>query len=657
MLNSKNHRIVLLLLVVVLLSAIFFFCGKDSDRLIHFKGRKIDLKPYVEGFPYSGFNPFYEAEKMYYYKIGDETQLMEISLSDSGIDLAKGRVVSEIDFAKRNVWGIRYRKTEEQLYWNGDEKNDEVLNLYRFDPDTDHLEKLTDVPYVFGWRWGPDQRKIAYIARLGTKDERKSELRILDLETGKEKTIIQDTPEFRFTWGSPSWQPDAEGVVLSANKNADRTFGNFVYVPFKDTPEKAILLTDDSKPRAVGVFEEWLNADEFIYVSNESGYMNIYIYNIRTRQKKPVTLYKEDIKTASLLDIEGQKRLVAVIDRKVENELLLIDPFTSKVLQRKVLDKNVSILEDDKNKMLISTTSAVSPFQIDELVVKDNQFVFEEKISLPEELEQKIIHSTVERVKYETFDYDPATGEKRKLHAFLYIPKNPLPKEQQMVLITSFYGGGNYFSDQTQIFCEAGIYVLSPSPRGSSGFGREFAELNDKDLGGNEIIDIIYAAKYISDRLDIPPERVGCYGGSHGGYATMRLLTFPGEINGIEAQFDWGFGVSHAGFSDIIRFYEMCNIPDWVTLEAGDPEAERKKLLDRSPITHADKLMGKLLLLHGENDNRVPVIESRTMAAKLDSLGKPVTYVEFAGQGHGVKGLDNIVKRYRAWFDFLEMIE
>ncbi|UCE07742.1 MAG: prolyl oligopeptidase family serine peptidase, partial [bacterium] len=93
-----------------------------------------------------------------------------------------------------------------------------------------------------------------------------------------------------------------------------------------------------------------------------------------------------------------------------------------------------------------------------------------------------------------------------------------------------------------------------------------------------------------------------------------------------------------------------------VTLEAGDPKTEREKLLDRSPITHANKLMGKLLLLHGENDSRVPAIESRTMAEKLKSLGKSVTYVEFKGQGHGVKGLDNIITRYRAWFDFLSTI-
>ena len=655
----KHNKLNCLLFVFILflLSLIIFTCTKTTSRLINFKNRQIDLKPYVEGFPYRGFTPFYDAGKMYYYKVGDKTQLLEISLSDSSINLETGKIVSEIDFATRNVWGIRYRKSDGKLYWNGDEVNDEVLNLYKFDPETDDLQKLTDVPYIFGWRWDPEQTKIAYVARLGTKEKRLSELRILDLESGKETKIIQDNPEMRFYWTSPSWQPDGEGVVLSAVVNADRNLANLVYVPFKGTPEKAIVLTDHRKPRqAVYAFEKWLNKDEFLFLSDESGYTNIYKYNIRSKKQTAITLYKEDIRDAELIEVDGKKRLLAVIHRPVENEMLLLNPGNGEVLLRQVVDRNLGILDDSGNKILVNTNSAVSPFQIDEVVVDNTGFQFSEKISLPGDLKEKIIQSSVERVEYLTFDVDVTTGEKRKLHAFLYVPKNPLPKDEQLVMIMSFYGGGNYFSNRTQILCEAGIYVFSPSPRGSGGFGREFYSLNDKDLGGNEIIDIIYAAKYVSDRLGIPPQCVGCYGGSHGGYATMRLLTFPGEINGNKAQFDWGFGISHAGFSDIIRFYEECNIPDWVTLEAGDPKTEKDKLLDRSPITHAEKLMGKLLLTHGENDSRVPVIESRSMAEKLQSLGKPVTYIEFVGQGHGVKGLDNTIKRYRAWFDFLETV-
>jgi len=136
----------------------------------------------------------------------------------------------------------------------------------------------------------------------------------------------------------------------------------------------------------------------------------------------------------------------------------------------------------------------------------------------------------------------------------------------------------------------------------------------------------------------------------------MRLLTFPGEINGNKADFDWGFGISHAGFSDIIHFYEHCNIPDWVTLKAGDPATEADKLRDRSPLYHADKMVGKLLLTHGTNDNRVPIEGSRWMADSLRKYQKDVTFVEFEGQGHSVKGLDNTIVRYKTWFEFLDSI-
>lgn len=58
-------------------------------------------------------------------------------------------------------------------------------------------------------------------------------------------------------------------------------------------------------------------------------------------------------------------------------------------------------------------------------------------------------------------------------------------------------------------------------------------------------------------------------------------------------------------------------IPDWVILEAGDPETEREKLLDRSPITHVNRLESPILLMHGSNDSRVEVSESRQFVAAV----------------------------------------
>ena len=68
---------------------------------------------------------------------------------------------------------------------------------------------------------------------------------------------------------------------------------------------------------------------------------------------------------------------------------------------------------------------------------------------------------------------------------------------------------------------------------------------------------------------------------------------------------------------------------------------------------HVERLTAPLLLTHGANDWRVPVGESRAFAEKARALGKPVTYVEFPGQGHHIEGLALQRKLYQARFDFL----
>src|SRR5690606_41962379 len=86
-----------------------------------------------------------------------------------------------------------------------------------------------------------------------------------------------------------------------------------------------------------------------------------------------------------------------------------------------------------------------------------------------------------------------------------------------------------------------------------------------------------------------------------------------------------GFGLAHAGFSDIKSFHDQCNIPDWVVLESGDPRqpVDLARMHDRSPLSHVDLLAAPLLLTHGSNDWRVPVGESRAFAARAQALGKP----------------------------------
>jgi dipeptidyl aminopeptidase/acylaminoacyl peptidase len=592
-----------------------------SDRIVEFRGRQIDLKPYIEGFPYRDFQPYYDASKLYYFHDEETMTLRQLDLTGD-VDLRQGKAISDVDYSTRNVWGVRYRANDASLYWIGDERNDEIINLFRLDPESSEIARLTDVPYIFGWRWNTQKNAVAYVARLGDKEKRLGEVRLLDLQTGKETTVLQDSPDFRLTWGQPAWQPQGKGVVVAVLRDADRSYGNLAYVDF-ETKSWAVL-TDASVPRLwPSAYKEWLSDAEFLYFSNEDGFSNVYRYNIDTGESVQVTRFTRDLDEAVLVTVDDSKYLLTTTASPIENEMTLVDPVTGDIVAQRPIDLNLDFLDADGDRVLAECTSAMVKFRIAEITVSRDGFTFENVVGLPEGLEEQIMHARVERVEFPTFDVDPNTGR----------------------------------TTRTQILAEAGIYVFSPSPRGSRGFGSEFMGLNDKDLGGNEIVDVIYAAKYVSERLGIPPQRVGVYGGSHGGYATMRCLTFPGEVNGVRADFDWGFGISHAGFSDIVHFYEHCNIPDWVTLEAGDPKTEADKLRDRSPLYHADKARGRLLLTHGTNDSRVPIEGSRQMADSLRKYNKDFALVEFEGQGHGIKGLERQARNYRAWFEFLELLD
>ena len=639
----------------------------EGSYTVSFLERTIDLEPYVQGFPYGSWDADFEAGTLtYMYLTPAGTFLMVQPLAvghGSGlIDPEAGRRVHDIDWSLRNFWGTDYDSISGDQILLADERNDEVLNLYRLSLEDGSIEKLTDVPYIYGRDFSKDGRTIGYIARYGDTEPYRNCLTLLNPSDGSSREVVcEEGSQFRMVWSSVNFRPDGTGVVLKLNEDGHRKQGTLAYIDLQASePEIEILLPRGVERYSHGSYDEpWLDNDRFFYTSDESGYANLYVFDLESRESRQITRVEEQAWFLPI-EVDGRTLVVQTLDRPYENVMVVIDPETGGELGSHVFDANVGMIGfDDRNHFIISLTSVATPFMADEMwiTLEDGWavFEFEPKIRLPEELARKLEQCEAHRVEFATFDIDPATGARRMLHAFLLTPKHPLADSaQRLAVITSFYGGSNSFSTRQQIYCEAGITWLSPAVRGSSGFGKEFMALNDRDLGGDEIIDLFYGARFLEKAFGFEPQQIGVAGGSHGGYATMRALTFPPETNGRNESYDFGFGMSHAGFSSIVTFYDATNIPDWIILEAGDPKTEADKLADRSPLTHAGLLESPLLLTHGSNDNRVGVSESRQFYEAAMELDRPVTYVEFEGQGHGIQGLDNLVTYYGVQFDFLE---
>ena len=643
-------------MLLLMAAFLFFSCNqeKKDDGKVAFIDREVDVKSFLEGFPYStyGFYLTPDASRLFYVRQADGNPLLMLDLAES-TDISQGKVISDDDWARKNLWNPCYNVKDSCLYWMGDQANDEKIDLYRINPATGEIRCFTDVPYIYGWSFNDARDKLGYIARVAQDgDDHTDEVHILDLTTFEDQLVCEDRKDFRMTWSEVSFSPDDSGAMVTVLKNVNRTYTNLAYLDFASGQYKVV--TDPAKEASLSgcaVISPWYSKDVAYFLSDQDGYANLYAYDRKKGKTSQITAYKQDLE-AKWIEQDGKKYLATVRTSPEGSDVAILSPEGKEVAQAHY-DATLTLKATVGNKAYFQAGATDILFQIWAVTFSDGALTQEVLVDLPEETKKAMVASHAQKLSIPTFDIDPATGKTRMLHAYLMVPENPLPADQARLMVMSFYGGENAYDVEHQIFTAAGMYVLSASPRGSSGFGRDFAALNDRDLGGNETIDMIYCAKYVSDMLGIPAERVGCFGMSHGGYETMRLMTFPGEVNGTQASFPFGFGVAVAGFADILWEHYHTNIPDWDYLEAGDPVTDKERLMDRSPINHTDKITGPLLLIHGDHDDRVDIGGSQMLYDKLKAEGKPVEFLIMEGQGHGYKGIDNQMRYYRTILDFI----
>lgn len=637
-----------------------------APTAVRFFDRELDLAPFLEGFPYGDFMPTLEHGRLYYVEKGERYVLRSLPLPQDGqpvmaLDPAAGEPVTDVDWSTRSLWTVRTHAPSNTLWLHADARNDEQMNLWRLDlgkPFAERTpEQITSADYVYGFGFSEDDGTIAYLARSGQKAPYRTCLRLLDANDpkreGADREIVCDTPALSFTWGTPRFSVDGKQVYFEAQVDGDRKRVQIVEVDLGKPRPQVKPITDVAVPRsAATLLDDWVD-DELVYIADDAGYGDIYSWSRRTKKTKRLTQHHEELLGAETLQVGERWTVLVAHGTPAGSTLELIDAKTGAVLGQAAVPGKIALEDAWKGRAIWAQQAPDKVFEANlasftpggaEIELRNDPL-----IRLPSALEDALVRCVPEAVTIPSFDG-------LSLHAFVLRPEQPLA--EPAALVRSFYGGDNEWTQYDHILCAAGITVVSPSVRGSSGFGAKFEALNDRDLGGDEIIDLFAVARWIEQELKIPAARIGVYGRSHGGYATMRAMTFPPQTNGRNQSHRFAFGLAEAGFCDIVAFHDATNIPDWVVLEAGDPTKpdELAKLQDRSPIRHVDLLDAPLFLLHGGNDWRVPVEGSRAFAAAAEAAGKPVTYVEIDGQGHHIEGQERIVEAWRARLGFLESV-
>ena len=239
-----------------------------------------------------------------------------------------------------------------------------------------------------------------------------------------------------------------------------------------------------------------------------------------------------------------------------------------------------------------------------------------------------------------------------RVSARLYLPSDRLGYDGPRPLVYYIHGGPQgqerpdfaWFSmPMIQTLTLEGFAVFVPNARGSTGYGLAYTKRVDRDWGGQDRLDHVFAMQHVlpqDERVDVG--RAGVVGRSYGGYMTLMLAGRHPEL--------WRAAVDMFGPYDLVTFSER--IPEtwkpFFALSLGDPETERDVLVERSPRTYIENVACPLLVIQGQNDPRVVEQESHDLVENLRGLGKDVDYLVFEDEGHDVLKLANRVRCYDA---------
>lgn len=245
-------------------------------------------------------------------------------------------------------------------------------------------------------------------------------------------------------------------------------------------------------------------------------------------------------------------------------------------------------------------------------------------------------------------------GPHGAVHAFAYPPANPHTTASDHELppyVVLVHGGPTAHvtgaaSEAIAFYTSRGIGVLDVNYGGSTGYGRAYRERLDGQWGIVDVDDVIAAARGLADAGLADPDRIAIRGGSAGGWTVLSALVRGGTF---------AAGISRYGVADLRMLvaethdFEASYIDGLV----GPLPEDEHLYVERSPLTHADRIGVPVLLLQGGEDRVVPPSQSEAIRDALAARGVEHEYVLYPAEGHGFRSADTIVDALERELTFL----
>ncbi len=491
-------------------------------------------------------------------------------------------------------------------------------------------EELYPQQQVFKYpKAGENNAKVS----LHLYDVVKASTQNVTLETEKDYYI----PRIKFTNNS--------NVLSVQTLNRHQNQLNLLFVDANSGKTTTILSEKDNAYVDVTDNLTFLQDNSFIWTSEKDGYNHIYHYNSDGSLNNKVTSgnwevtdyygYNPDNKTIYYQSVENgsTKRDVYSIqlNGKDKKQLSSLSGTNSATFSPdfKYFINNHSSSTQAPSYTLVETSSGK---KVKEILNNSS-------------LEEKLKKFDLPKKEFTTFKNEIGND----LNGYIIKPKDFNPKKKYPVLMYQYSGPGSqqvadkWFDSNDYwhfMLSQKGYVIVCVDGRGTGFKGVKFKKVTQKELGKYEVEDQIYVAKQLAKESFVDANRIGIWGWSFGGFMSSNCLFQGNEV------FKTAIAVAPV---TSWRFYDSVYTERFMTT----PQENASGYDNNSPITHADKLKGNFLLIHGTADDNVHVQNSMLLINKLVSLNKNFDWLIYPDKNHGIYGGKTREQLYTKMTDYL----
>ena len=436
---------------------------------------------------------------------------------------------------------------------------------------------------------------------------------ILSLENGEVKWLDCGQGERKVYPGGWLWSPDGKQCILTVRAEDRKDHWLLKLDPATGKTSTILRVHDDAWVGEFGLANVfwWPDSQHVSFISEKDGYAHLYRATVDGQDIQPLTKGTFEVREASLS--QDGKRLYLTTSEEHPGETHFYWMPAAGGERTKITSmpgQNEVILSPDESTLAVLHSYSNRP---PEIYLQSNS---------PKASAKQITVSTTEEFRsYPWYDPEVIPIKARDgvtIYARLFTPIKQHPSRPGVIFIhgagylqNAHRGWSTYFHEYMfhNFLMEQGYYVLDVDYRGSAGYGRDFRTGIYRHMGGKDLDDLVDAAKYLAEKCPVDPARIGCYGGSYGGFLTLMALFKAGDVFKAGAALrpvaDWAH--YHSGYTA-----DILNLPQ------KDPEAYKQS----SPIYFAEGLKGALLICHGMADTNVHFQDTVRLAQRLIELGK-----------------------------------